>query len=59
MLARLLAGIAGIGVVLPVLLYGGVLGVQILVSFALDPQKMISPTIPNKFGGFQSQKPGI
>ncbi|MEC7986081.1 MAG: hypothetical protein VX278_13035, partial [Myxococcota bacterium] len=35
MLARFLAAIAGIAVVLPVLLYGGVLGVQILVSFAL------------------------
>lgn len=35
MLARFLAGIAGIGVVLPVLLYGGVVGVQVLVSLAL------------------------
>ena len=35
MLARFLAAIAGIAVVLPVLLYGGVLGVQILVSFVL------------------------
>jgi phosphatidate cytidylyltransferase len=34
-LARFLAAVVGIGIVLPVLLYGSVLGVQILVSFVL------------------------